>query len=67
MNTEEKKLVSVALDAVELASDSYVRLSRMLLEQVKDDCFDPLKLFRFVREVNRRLQADVRTMRAMTE
>jgi hypothetical protein len=61
------KAFSVALNAIEFASDSYTRLARMIYQQMETGEHDPIKLLKFIAEANRRLAADVITMRRLFE
>jgi hypothetical protein len=59
--------LKTALYALEFASDSYVRLAKMIVQQMETGEHDQLKLLKFIAECNRRLAADVITMRRLFE
>jgi hypothetical protein len=62
------KSFAIALNAIGFASDGYTRLAKMIYDQMESgQVHDPLKLLKFISEINRRLAADVVTMRRLFE
>jgi hypothetical protein len=62
-----KATLETALYALEFASNSYVRLAKMIYQQMETGEHDSLKLLKFIAESNRRLAANVITMRRLFE